>query len=101
GIRDYKVTGVQTCALPIYIVEKHDWKKILMFGAFGAAVYFLLSGRRAAGMASAGVGLAALASDHPEKFEQIWNQAPEYLDRGHRSEERRVGKECRAGWTAE
>jgi len=65
-------------------VEKHDWKRILMFGAFGAAVYFLLSGKRAAGMAVAGVGLAALASDHPEKFEQIWNQAPEYLDRGHR-----------------
>lgn len=61
-----------------------DWKKVLMFGAFGAAAYFLLSGKRAAGMASAGIGLAALASDHPEKFEQVWNQAPEYLDRGHR-----------------
>jgi hypothetical protein len=61
-----------------------DWKKILMFGAFGASVYFLISGKRAAGMASAGVGLAALASEYPEKFEQVWNQAPEYLDRGHR-----------------
>jgi hypothetical protein len=61
-----------------------DWKKILMFGAFGAAAYFLLSGKRAAGMASAGVGLAALASEYPDKFEQVWNQAPEYLDRGHR-----------------
>jgi len=61
-----------------------DWKKVLMFGAFGAAAYFLLSGNRAAGMASAGVGLAALASEHPDKLEQFWNQAPEYLDRGHR-----------------
>jgi hypothetical protein len=61
-----------------------DWKRIVMFGAFGAAAYFLLSGKRAAGMASAGVGLAALASENPERFEQIWNQAPEYLDRGHR-----------------
>ena len=61
-----------------------DWKRILMFGAFGAAAYFLLSGKRAAGMATAGVGLAVLAAEHPEKFEQIWNQAPEYLDRGHR-----------------
>src|ERR1039457_3131616 len=24
GIRDYKVTGVQTCALPIYIVQRVD-----------------------------------------------------------------------------
>src|SRR5438045_8689682 len=61
-----------------------DWKRILMVGAFGAAAYFLLSGKRAAGMATAGVGLAVLAAEHPEKFEQIWNQAPEYLDRGHR-----------------
>src|SRR5688500_19611949 len=29
GIRDYKVTGVQTCALPIYVLtplRKFDWK---------------------------------------------------------------------------
>jgi len=61
-----------------------DWKKIVMFGAFGASAYFALSGKRAAALASAGVGLAALASEYPDKFEQIWNQAPEYLDRGHR-----------------
>lgn len=63
---------------------KRDWKKILIFGAFGAAAYFLLSGKRAAGLASAGVGVAALASEYPEKFEHVWNQAPEYIDRGHR-----------------
>lgn len=61
-----------------------DWKKVLIFGAFGAAAYFLLSGKKAAGLASAGVGVAALASEYPEKFEQVWNQAPEYIDRGHR-----------------
>jgi hypothetical protein len=61
-----------------------DWKKIVMFSAFGAAIYFLVTGKRGAGMATAGVGLAALATEYPEKFEQIWNQAPEYLDRGHR-----------------
>ena len=65
-------------------VMKRDWKKILMFGAFGAAAYFLLTGKRAAGLASAGVGVAALASEYPEKFEHVWNQAPEYIDRGHR-----------------
>ena len=44
----------------------------------------LLTGRRPAGFAVAGVGLAALAAEHPEKFEDVWNRAPEYLDRGQR-----------------
>ncbi|HEX6467426.1 MAG TPA: hypothetical protein VFZ99_08975 [Terriglobales bacterium] len=65
-------------------MNQTEWKKILMYVSFGAAGYFLLSGKRPAGMAAAGLGLAALASEHPEKFEKIWNEAPEYLDRGHR-----------------
>lgn len=65
-------------------LNQTDWKKILMFGAFGAAAYFLMTGKRSASMATAGVGLAVLASEHPDQFEKVWNQAPEYLDRGHR-----------------
>jgi hypothetical protein len=61
-----------------------DWKKVLMYGAFGAAAYFLVSGKRTAGIATAGVGVAVLAAEYPDKFEQVWNQAPEYIDRGHR-----------------
>jgi hypothetical protein len=61
-----------------------DWRKILMFGAFGAAAYLFLSGKRSGGFAAAGVGLAALAAEHPERFEEIWNDMPDYLDRGHR-----------------
>jgi len=61
-----------------------DWKKVVMYGAFGVAAYLILTGKRNAGFAAAGVGLATLASEHPEKFEQVWNQAPEYLERGHR-----------------
>src|SRR6266850_3452223 len=26
GIRDYKVTGVQTCALPIYFARRRNWR---------------------------------------------------------------------------
>jgi hypothetical protein len=62
----------------------NDWKKVLMFGAFGAAAYLMISGKRNAGFAAVGVGLAALAAEHPERFEEIWNQAPDYLERGHR-----------------
>jgi hypothetical protein len=65
-------------------VKGADWRRIAMFGCFGAAVYFMVSGRKAAGMAAAGIGLATLASEHPEKFEQVWNNMPDYLDRGHR-----------------
>ena len=64
--------------------DHFDWKKIVIFASFGAAVYFLFSGRRAAGAAAAGIGLATLASEHPEKLQQIWERAPEYLERGHR-----------------
>src|ERR1022692_5200571 len=61
GIRDCKVTGVQTCALPIstpgFQVEQTD-----------------------------GQGQQAHGS-------QVWALTPH-----HRSEERRVGKECRSRW---
>ena len=65
-------------------MDRTDWKKVLTWVSLGAAGFLLLSGKRAAGMAAAGIGLASLASQHPEKFEKIWNEAPEYLDRGHR-----------------
>jgi len=61
-----------------------DWKKIVMFASFGAAVYFLFTGKRAAGAAAAGIGLATLASEHPEKLQHLWERAPEYLEKGHR-----------------
>jgi hypothetical protein len=64
-------------------IDIHEnWKKMLMVGAFAGAAYLLISGRRPAGFALAGIGLAVLAAEHPERFEEIWNQAPHYLDRG-------------------
>src|SRR2546428_3807819 len=65
GIRDLIVTGVQTCALPIYsncrlAVEKRDQNPVQQ--------------------------RAGLRREHE----------PEHWDR---SEERRVGKECRSRWS--
>src|SRR6266511_5562999 len=58
-IRDFHVTGVQTCALPIY--------------------------------ADAGAGVDRLVGD---------SERPVHLGEDpHRSEERRVGKECRSRWS--
>ncbi|MCU1285502.1 MAG: hypothetical protein JWO13_1852 [Acidobacteriales bacterium] len=61
-----------------------NWKKALMIGSFAAAAVLLLTGRRPAGFALAGIGLATVAAEHPEKFEQFWNSAPEYLEKGTR-----------------
>src|SRR2546426_9299317 len=85
GIRDYKVTGVQTCALPIYAVLRED----------------------------------VLLDLHPHERERIGRTVDvvnalrpgEHLRAGIerrpddvvgallRSEERRVGKECRSRWS--
>src|SRR5256885_10733993 len=74
GIRDYKVTGVQTCALPIY-------------GAIGAAVG-----------AAAGLIVGALIGMH-QAFFAAGLGALVGAFAGVRSEERRVGKECRSRWS--
>src|SRR2546430_8795952 len=86
GIRDLTVTGVQTCALPIYTAVElapHETKEI---------VFVLGQGRDAAqarelvrAFCNPSAARAELAG-----VESYWND---------RSEERRVGKECRSRWS--
>ena len=38
--------------------------------------------RYAAGVLASGAGLAVLASEYPEKFEQVRQALPDYFDRG-------------------
>jgi hypothetical protein len=59
-----------------------NWKKTIIFGSIGAGVALVLTGRRPAGMACAAAGLAILASEYPEKFEAVWENAPDYLQKG-------------------
>jgi hypothetical protein len=59
-----------------------DWKKTLMYGSFAAGAVLFLTGRRPAGLAVAGIGVATLAAEHPEKFEELWRRMPEYVDKG-------------------
>jgi len=59
-----------------------DWKKALIYGSFAAGAVLFLTGRRPAGLAVAGIGLATFASENPEKFEELWRRAPEYIDKG-------------------
>src|SRR5205807_5998526 len=88
GIRDYKVTGVQTCALPICSASM----------------------ARALPQAS-----SACAGSSSGAFQNAMMQSPMYLSivpwkrsmislviglkKPRRSEERRVGKECRSRWS--
>jgi hypothetical protein len=59
-----------------------NWKKALMYGSFAAGAALFLSGRRPAGLAVAGIGVATLAAEHPEKLEDLWRRMPEYIDKG-------------------
>ncbi|MGB8889915.1 MAG: hypothetical protein WCC87_24540 [Candidatus Korobacteraceae bacterium] len=59
-----------------------SWKRVIIFGSIGAGAVLVLTGRRPAGMAVAAAGLAVLASEYPEKFEAVWENAPDYLQKG-------------------
>src|SRR2546430_11429726 len=73
GIRDLTVTGVQTCALPIFLLPSD----FLVQMPLALDVRVLKRVRPAAQLARTGFG----------ERDQI------------RSEERRVGKECRSRWS--
>src|SRR5260370_25855242 len=81
GIRDSSVTGVQTCALPIYVgavIEQHPECRFIagVGGLTERRCYTESASRRFAG-------------DIRSMIEQQFQ----------RSEERRVGKECRSRWS--
>ena len=58
-----------------------DWKKTLIYGSLAAGAILFVTGRKPAGMIVAGIGLATLAAEHPEKFEQLWRRMPEYIEK--------------------
>src|SRR5256885_3622704 len=86
GIRDYKVTGVQTCALPIYASPE---EYAMIFTANASAAMKLLAESFPLGQDAS---LVLTADNH-----NSINGIREYARR--RSEERRVGKECRSRWS--
>jgi hypothetical protein len=61
-----------------------SWKKAVVAGSVGAATILFLKKKHAAGVLATGVGLALLASEFPEKFEQVRSALPDYFDRGMR-----------------
>src|SRR5690606_40191659 len=89
GIRDFHVTGVQTCALPIS----------LALGSGTVTPLELVSGF--AVFANNGYRVEPFFIDRIEDTggETIW--MADYTLACLRSEERRVGKECRSRWSPE
>src|SRR5258706_1213808 len=85
GIRDWSVTGVQTCALPISRLRRRS-RAVAVDG-----------GRRAS---LGGRGRRSDAAD-ALRHEKGSRPRPESDPGGEqdRSEERRVGKECRSRWS--
>src|SRR5256885_8827315 len=84
GIRDYKVTGVQTCALPIYIKD-NSVLKMIEHSLYEGALYKYRN-------PADGSGDVDSMLEHLIAF---WNLVRDIF----RSEERRVGKECRSRWS--
>src|SRR5258707_7857332 len=85
GIRDIGVTGVQTCALPIYIM---------------AACIYSADGRLFASWQRDETRPLAAPAVQPDGGS--WERSRLLLFRDiklDRSEERRVGKECRSRWS--
>lgn len=61
-----------------------NWKRAVIAGSMGAAAILIVKGKRPAGVLAAGVGLAVLASEYPEKFTQIREEIPSYVRQGTR-----------------
>ena len=75
--------SVAARAAPLFAeVIMQNWKKTLVFASIGAGAVLILTGRRGMGMGFAAAGLTILASEYPEKFEAVWENAPDYLQKG-------------------
>jgi hypothetical protein len=60
------------------------WKKAVLLGSIGAAGVLLVKKKYSAGALATGVGLAVLASEYPEKFEELRQSLPGYFEHGMR-----------------
>src|SRR5690606_40680347 len=90
GIRDFHVTGVQTCALPIYVRlldGTGEFTAEVVSSEAGQFRFFAAPGTwTVRALSRAGTGQAELKAEGPGIH--------------RRSEERRVGKEGRSRWAA-
>ena len=74
--------GTIATRLTIWGLKMDSWKKAAVMASIGAAAILFMKKRYPAGVLATGVGLAVLASEYPEKFEQIRRTLPDYFERG-------------------
>ena len=91
GIRDWSVTGVQTCALPIYIGRRALDTRALKVVVLDEADEMLDLGFRE--------DLEFILDSIPDERRTLLFSATVPKPIVQRSEERRVGKECRSRWS--
>lgn len=60
------------------------WRKAVVLASIGAAGILFMKRKYPAGVLATGVGLAVLAAEYPEKFEQVKRALPDYFERGMR-----------------
>ncbi|MGA8428480.1 MAG: hypothetical protein WB729_01565 [Candidatus Sulfotelmatobacter sp.] len=58
-----------------------NWKKAVIMGSISAGALLFMKRKHAAGVLATGVGLAVLAAEYPEKFENVRKSLPDYFDR--------------------
>src|SRR5690606_39482914 len=96
GIRDFHVTGVQTCALPIFRTKTKD-------AVTGTNIYIEGGGFQFQEPIQTAEGSNFLVKNLfynvPARRKFLKNNNVEFRHIIDRSEERRVGKECRYRWS--
>src|SRR5690606_41197245 len=97
GIRDFHVTGVQTCALPISSPSRKQKNIRIRIRSILTKPMRILRAVAAPKSASQRLAESALPSMNSRKSKLARAGMPAIQSR---SEERRVGKECRARWSA-
>src|SRR3989454_2157843 len=93
GIRDYKVTGVQTCALPIWrppAISRARYKPLFHGRQITSPKRSSSECERNLPIVFGDSGCSAACPA------AVWDL---FLRPANRSEERRVGKECRSRWS--
>src|SRR3989449_11754156 len=98
GIRDVAVTGVQTCALPIW--DHHHAARDPAPGEDGTAAIHEACDRRELDLGPHDDDPQREQGHRPELHEGREVVARRQEEPDGRSEERRVGKECRSRWSA-
>src|SRR3712207_7022902 len=86
GIRDIGVTGVQTCALPILTI-------IIIYACYILVHQQMTIKNKKIQLENCKIELQKVNDQHQKLLDTI------KMSETNRSEERRVGKECRSRWS--